>query len=159
MEDRLASHQDSIDEFIKQRANTAKNLSAIPYLEEEFTQCINACGANNMLTRLKTTLASAGGKIQIIFVKSGDELPVFDGEIAWGHAGAYVTVFALESEKDSKEGRQKIIGRLFHEIRARSTRAKKLFDEGLKTENPAALEEISAFIKFTELLFCFIQNL
>lgn len=147
MDERLAAHQDPIDEFIKARANTAKGLSSIPYLEEEFMRCIGACNATNMLTRLKTTLTSAGGKIQVIFVKSEDELPVFDGQRAWGHAGTYVTVFALESEKNSKEGRRKIIGRLFHEIRARSTRAKELFDQELNTKNPTTPEEIAAFIR------------
>jgi DNA mismatch repair ATPase MutS len=147
MEERLTVHQESIDEFIKQHANTAKGLSAIPHLEEEFMSCISTCNATNMLTRLKTTLASAGGRIQVISVRSEDALPVFDGERAWGHAGTYVTVFALENEKDSKEGRRKIIARLVHEIRARSTRAKELFDEELKTKNPTTPEEISAFIR------------
>jgi len=147
MEERLIAHQDPIDEFIKQRANTAKGLSGVPYLEEEFMRYVNACGANNMLTRLKTTLTSAGGKIQVIFVKSEDDLPVFEGAKVWGHAGTYVTVFALETEKDSKEGRRKIIARLFHEMRARSTRAKELFDEKLKLEAPTTPEGISAFIR------------
>lgn len=146
MEERLASHQEPIDEFIKQNSGRAKSLSAIPYLEEEFMRSINACGANSMLTRLKTTLASAGGKVQIIFVKNENELPIFDGQKAWGHAGTYVTVFALESEKDSKEGRKKIIGRLLHEIRARSTRAKELFDEEFKGQKLTTEEEIIAFI-------------
>lgn len=146
VEARLIAHQDPIDESIKQNVGKAKNLSSIPYLEEEFAQYINDCGAKNMLTRLKTTLIFAGGKIQVIFVKSEDELPVFYGERAWGHAGTYVTAFALESEKDSGEGRRKIIARLFHEIRARSTRAKELFDEELKNKTPATPEEISAFI-------------
>ncbi|MFH1593157.1 MAG: hypothetical protein ABID09_00495 [Candidatus Omnitrophota bacterium] len=153
MEDRLAAHQDPIDEFIKQNAIKAKGLSSIPYLEEEFMRCVNACGANNMLTRLKTTLTSAGGKIQVIFVKSEGELPVFYGERAWGHAGTYVTVFALESEKDSREGRRKIIARLFHEMRARSTRAKELFDEEFENQNPATPEEITAFIRSTRERF------
>ena len=100
MEERLTAHQDPIDEFIKQRFNTAKGLSAVPYLEDEFMSCVNACGANNMITRLKTTLTSAGGKLQVIFVKSENELPVFDGQRVWGHAGTYVTVFALETEKN-----------------------------------------------------------
>ncbi|MDP2913534.1 MAG: ATP-binding protein [Candidatus Omnitrophota bacterium] len=147
MEERLAAHQDPIDEFIKQNSGKAKGLSAIPYLEEEFMQCINACGAKNMLTRLKATLTSAGGKMQVVFVKSEDKLPVFEGKKAWGHAGTYVTVFALEGEKSSEEGRRKIISRLFHEIRARSTRAKELFDEELKTKSPTSPEEISAFIR------------
>ncbi len=149
MEERLAAHQDPIDGFIKQNAGKAKALSAIPYLEEEFMRRINACGANNMLTRLKTTLTSSGGKIQVIFVKSEDGLPIFEDRKAWGHAGTYVTVFALEGEKDSEEGRRKIMARLFHEIRARSTRAKELFDEELKNQNPATPEEISAFIRST----------
>ena len=147
MEERLTAHQDPIDEFIKQRANTAKGLSGVPYLEEEFMRCVNACGANNMLTRLKTTITSAGGKIQVIFVKSEDDLPVFESAKAWGHAGTYVTVFALETEKNSKEGRRKIIARLFHEMRARSMRAKELFDEKLKLETPTTPEGISAFIR------------
>lgn len=147
MEERLSAHQDPIDEFIKQNVGKAKNLSAIPYLEDEFDQYIDAYGARNMLTRLKTTLVSAGGKIQIIFVKSEDELPVFDSAKAWGHAGTYVTAFALESEKDSKEGRRKIIARLFHEIRARSARAKELFDEEFGKKKLNAPEEISDFLR------------
>lgn len=153
MEGRLAAHQEPIDEFIKQRANKAKNLSSIPYLEEEFIGLINACNANNMLARLKTTLASAGGRIQVIFVKNENELPIFEGKKILGHSGAYITVLALESEKDSKEGRRKIIARLFHEIRARSTRAKELFDEELKNKNPTTSEEISAFIRSTRERF------
>ena len=37
MDERLTAHQDPIDEFIKQNVSKAKNLSAIPYLEDEFT--------------------------------------------------------------------------------------------------------------------------
>ncbi|OGW77035.1 MAG: hypothetical protein A3C51_03160 [Omnitrophica bacterium RIFCSPHIGHO2_02_FULL_46_20] len=147
MEERLAAHQEPIDEVIKEHSNKAKNLSSIPHLEEEFIGLINACNADNMLARLKTTLASAGGRIQVIFVKNENELPVFEGKKIWGHAGAYITAFALEGEKDSKEGRGKIIARLFHEIRARSTRAKELFDEEFENKNPDTPEEISAFIR------------
>lgn len=147
MEERLAAHQEPIDEVIKQRANKAKNLSSIPRLEEEFIGLINACNANNMLARLKTTLASAGGRIQVIFVKNENELPIFEGKKIWGHSGTYITVLALESEKETKEGRMKIIARLFREIRARSTRAKELFDEEFKNQNPTTPEEISAFIR------------
>ncbi len=147
MEERLAEHQEPIDEFIKQHANKAKSLSAIPNLQEEFTHCVDVCGANNMFARLKTTLVSAGGSMQVIFVRGEDELPVFDRKKAWGHAGTYVTVFALESEKDTKEGRRKIVGRLLHEIRARSTRAKELFDEEFDKQKPATPEGIAAFIK------------
>ena len=147
MEKRLGAHQDPIDEFIKQHANKAKNLSAIPHLGEEFISLINACNANNMLARIKTTLASTGGQIQVIFVKSEDELPIFEGKKVWGHTGTYVTAFALESEKGTQEGRRKIIGRLFHEIRARSKRAKELFDEEFVEQKPSTPEQIDAFIK------------
>ncbi|MCX5677689.1 MAG: hypothetical protein NTY76_01075 [Candidatus Omnitrophica bacterium] len=153
MEERLIAHQDPIDEFIKDHANLTKSLSSIPYLEEDFKACITACGADNMLNRLKVTLSSSECRIQVIFVKSEDELPIFSGKKVWGHSGTYVTVFALDNEKDSKEGRRKIIARLFHEIRARSTKAKELFDEEFKDKNPTTSEEISAFIISTRKRF------
>ena len=146
MEEHLAEHQDPIDDVIYQNRNKAKSLSSIPHLKKEFKDCINACSANAMLTRLEATLIAAGGKIQVIFVKREKDLPIFEGRRAWGHAGTYITVFALEREKYSKKGRRKIIGRLFHEMRARSTRAKELFDEELKTQNPITSEEISLFL-------------
>ncbi len=147
MEERLVAHQGPIDELIRQNSTKARSLSAIPYLEEEFMGIIDACGAANMLTRLNTTLRSSGGKIQVIFVKNEDDLPLFEGRRAWGHAGAYISAFALEDEKHSKEGRRKIIARLFHEIRARSTRAKELFDEGLIAKNPDTPQNINSFIR------------
>lgn len=147
MEERRAAHQAPIDEFIKQNANMTKELSSIPYLEKEFMDCVNACDANNMLSRLKTTLNFTGGKIQVIFVGSEDELPAFEGRKVWGHAGTYVTVFALESEKGSTEGRRKIIGRLLHEIRARSTRAKQLFDLAEQNKTLDSTEKIENFIR------------
>jgi hypothetical protein len=137
MERRLDAHQGPIDEFIKQHATKARGLSGIPYLEDEFVECVDACGAKNMFARLKTTLISAGGQIQVIFVDSESDLPTFEGKKVWGHAGTFVTVFALENEKETPEGRRKIIARLFHEIRARSTRARELFDKAVAQKEPA----------------------
>jgi hypothetical protein len=129
MEDSLAAHQKPIDEFIRTHSAKVAPLSAIPDLVKELIACIRGCDAENMLTRLKTTLSSAGGQIQVIFAKTEEDLPMLGEKRVWGHAGRYVTAFALESEKLTKEGRRKIIGRLFHEIRARSKRAKELFDD------------------------------
>lgn len=153
MEEKLASHQQPIDDFIKDRANRTKKLSAIPHLEEELARCVEDCGASNMLSRLKTTLTAAGGQIQIIFVDSEDELPVFDGKKVWGHAGKYITVFALKNEEGTQDGRRKIIGRLFHEIRARSTKAKELFDQEFREEKPSTVEQIEASIKSSQERF------
>ncbi|MDO8525353.1 MAG: hypothetical protein Q7S07_02575, partial [Candidatus Omnitrophota bacterium] len=113
-------------------------------------QCIDACGAGDMLGRLKSKLASAGGRIQVIFFKNERELEKLwrlTGQKVWGHAGTYVTAFALESERDSPKGRSRIIARLFHEIRARSTAAKDQFEKEYKRNRPATPEEISAFTK------------
>ncbi|MCX5677547.1 MAG: methyltransferase [Candidatus Omnitrophica bacterium] len=126
MEEERVLHREDMDEVIERHAKNAKDLfdaSSLEDLKKEFMERIVDCGANNMLSRLKATLASTGGQVQVIFVKSEDELPVFEGKKVWGHAGTSVTAFALESEKDSKEGRREIIARLFHEIRARSTLA------------------------------------
>jgi len=80
-------------------------------------------------------------KIQIIFVKNEDELPVFEGSPVWGHAGAYITVFVLEGEETTVDGRRAIIGRIFHEIRARSTRAKNLFRAEFDKRKPATVKK------------------
>ncbi|MDD5422692.1 MAG: hypothetical protein PHT32_04645, partial [Candidatus Omnitrophica bacterium] len=145
MTKRLDAHQATIDEFIEQNASRAKKLSAVPFLEEEFRRSIEACGAGNMLIRLNAALASTGGRIQIIFVEKKGDLPALDEKPVWGHAGKYVTVFALEGEKDTKQGRRMIAARLFHEIRARSTAAKILFEKEYGKHKPTAPEEIAAF--------------
>ena len=153
MEDRIAAHQANIDTFIKQHVNKAKGLLSIPYLEDEFTQCVKACNAEDMINRLKTTLTYTGGKIQIIFLEENEQPPKFEGKNVWGHAGTYITVFALESEKDSREGRRKIIARIFHEIRARSTSAKKLFEKEFSRNKPATPVEIETFTKLFQEKF------
>lgn len=142
MEERLATHQDTIDEFIKQHASKAKSLSQIPGLKDKFMQCIKDCNAENMFSRLETTLAYQGGSIQVIFLDKDENPPKFEGKDVWGHAGTYITVFARKDD-DKKE----MLARLFHEIRARSKRAKELFDEEFDKERPVTQEQIDAFTK------------
>ncbi len=101
----------------------------IRVLGAEFGDAIRMSGATGTLAGLKRVLESTGGDIQIAFVNSEAELPVYQGERVWGHAGTYVTAFALPSEMHTPEGRRKIIARLFHEIRARSHKPEQPLDE------------------------------
>jgi len=156
-------HQTDIDEIIERygKANEAKILPEVKYysygleqnFQDYFENAIEACGAENMLTRLYFALleekeggSHGRGAIQIIFVDSEDDLPEFKEtpnskpKKVWGHAGRYVTVFALRDEQNTEEGRRRILGRLFHEIRARSRRAKEL----LEGRDPATREEVYA---------------
>ena len=158
-----ARHQTDIDEIIKRygEAREAKTLPEVKYysygLEQSFqdyvVDAIEACGAEGMLARLYLALfeekegrSHGRGAIQIIFVDSENDLPEFKEtpdskpKKVWGHAGRYVTVFALRDEQNTEEGRRRILGRLFHEIRARSRRARELFQERL----PATKAEVQA---------------
>ena len=152
------SHQKPIDTVIERLAKNTRNtkdlLSAtdhdITTLREEFMVCIKENGALDTLDKLKITLRDTGGRMQVIFVKSEDELPVYKGKKVWGHAGKYVTVFALENELASENGRQKIIGRFFHEMRARSTSSKKLFNEKFRIQRPSTREALSELIRSVE---------
>lgn len=145
MLERQDAHQVPIDDVIYRNRGKAKRLSGD--LEKDCNDLIAACKAENMFTRLTETLRAQGGQIQVIFVKSADELPVFDNKRVWGHAGTYVTVFALEGEDKTPEGRKKILGRLFHEIRARSTKAQEMFDAGLDGHTFSNEDEIDAYIR------------
>lgn len=161
---KCANHQGPIDKFILEHSGRAKSLYAVVNLNQEFEACIEACKANTMLTRLRDTMRQSGpGQIQVIFLRQDEKPREFDGKPVWGHAGTYVTVFVSKEEEDALNGRneeealkakRKIVGRLFHEIRARSKRAKELFDKawgkkwaGEWKQNPPAPGEIDAFIK------------
>ncbi|MDD5428468.1 MAG: hypothetical protein PHI58_04440 [Candidatus Omnitrophica bacterium] len=146
MEERNQLH-DPIDAFIKDRASKAKSLSVVPNLEEEFMQAIDASGARDMLSRLKARLMEEGGKIQLIPLDENEAPPQLDNKDVWGHAGTYITVFAREDEAGTKEGRRAIIARLFHEIRARSTKAKELFEKEYKRQKFETSKDVGDFVR------------
>ncbi|HPM42797.1 MAG TPA: hypothetical protein PLV52_03105, partial [Candidatus Omnitrophota bacterium] len=129
MERRLVSHQDTIDAFIESHAQNIRALSEIPGLQDEFNRCVASSDAAETIERLNAALSDARARIQVIVLQDESELPrLDDGTVIWGHAGTYVTVFALAEEIGSWESNRSIVARLFHEIRARSTRSKQLFD-------------------------------
>jgi len=147
----------AIDTVIERyaRVGSALAFSQINYpLGSEFYDiAIDNCKADAMLDRLHQNLFKDGGRIQVIFVDSEDDLPEFqespDSEPVkvWGHAGTYITVFALTGEETTEEGRRKIIGRIFHEIRARSTLLDDLYNDA-KTRPATRREATAALARF-----------
>ena len=122
-------HEESVDVFIKKYADKSIALKDIPELNAEFMAAIISCGANDMLDRLNKALEARGGRIQIIFVDKEDELPVFKSYTIFGHAGTYITVFAIRGQEKTDIGRREIIARIFHEIRKRSIIARERFNK------------------------------
>ncbi|HAZ10228.1 MAG: hypothetical protein A2047_03000 [Omnitrophica bacterium GWA2_41_15] len=158
MQQKYEEHETSLDKKIKELAKDSKSLSEISGLENEFIAIIKDGGFENMLEKLNIVLGNTGGRIQVIFVEDETKLPQFEGKSVWGHAGTFITVFAVREKGENEEAvendeniRKRIIGRIFHEIRARSTIAKKRFDE----VNWAALSESEAEAKIRELLSSF----
>jgi len=144
MNTRLTEHQDYIDETIKHYAEEhlgdVKSLEELPKIKKEFSESIIL--SEGEIITLGKVLRESGGRIQVMFVESKAELPVFEGKAVWGHAGTYVTVFALYSEKDTEAGIKKIVARIYHEIWARSKRAKDLYNEEIRKTQPKTPEEV-----------------
>jgi len=137
----------AIDTIIKNLSERAMSLNHsedtdVMALSLEFREAISACEAEHMLDRLEKVLLKTGGEIQIIEVDRESELPQLNDRTVWGHAGKYITIFALKGELATIRGRAKIIGRLFHEIRARSTRARDIWNEALNQEGPTSIPEV-----------------
>jgi hypothetical protein len=153
MQQRLEDHQGPIDEFIRIGAENAEKqstgqkldrelkdceaLEGLSELEEEYVKFIEHCSATEMQRELESTLHKNDGKLQVRFVDDESELPTFKGEKVWGHAGKFITAFALRGEMETKIGRRKIIARFAHEIRARSTRAEEILEKAFKEKAPA----------------------
>lgn len=157
MEERLSNHRASIDvsigTYVNQHPDRVKSLTRDDYserekdialLKKEFEDCIcgdNRCDAADTYSRLRDKLEHNRGDIQVILLDSEDELPLFEGKRVWGHAGTYVTAFGIKGDEATENGRRAIIGRLFHEIRARSTRARDKFNDDFFSEDPQTLNE------------------
>jgi len=146
MNERLADHQKYIDESIKEyaegHADSVVSLTDLSGINDVFRESVKLSKGEDAVKDMEDVLASSGGRIQVMFIENNNRLSVFDGKIVWGHAGTYVTVFALESEKDTEKGRRKIVARIFHEIWARSRRAKDLYDAEIKKKNPKTAKEV-----------------
>ncbi|MDD5427994.1 MAG: amylo-alpha-1,6-glucosidase [Candidatus Omnitrophica bacterium] len=145
-----------IAKFVEDRSDKARKLSYISGLEDDFRQCVKASDAEGMFIRLKSTLIADGGKIQLIILDKGETPPKkLGGESVWGYADKDITVFVSDDEWEilkndqtaAKETKRKIIARLFHEIRARSTKAKELFEKGYGRDKPDASAEVPQFVR------------
>ena len=109
-------HQIDIDVIISSLITQAQGVSVSQELNQELSDAINQSGLQAVYELCNNVLKQTGGKIQVIFVDSEDKLPLFNGKRVWGHAGKYITVFALKNESETKEARRKIIARVLHEI-------------------------------------------
>jgi len=136
-------HQIHIDEHILRHRDQIKSISdpLLQPLHHEFNKYIETSDYTEMLSDLNSALAKAGGQIQVLLLKPDQSPPAFYGRTVWGHAGTFVTAYAYENELNSPMLRRKIIGRLFHEIRARSTLLKDKVDKELRLKNPSSLPE------------------
>jgi len=146
MNGRLTLHEETIDgtilDHVADYPEKVERLEDLSEINKKFREGIGLSLGENAVIKLEKVLFSAGGRIQVIFIGHEAELPVFEGKTVWAHAGTYITVFALESERDTEEGKKKIVARLFHEIWARSRRAKDLYDEEIKKKNPKTPKEV-----------------
>ena len=146
MNERLSDHQRFIDESIKEyaegHADSVVSLTDLLGINNVFRESVKLSKGEGAVEQMEEVLASSGGRIQVMFIENENKLSVFDGKIVWAHAGTYITVFALESERDTEKGKKKIVARLFHEIWARSRRAKDLYNEEIKKKNPKTHREV-----------------
>lgn len=140
-----------VEEFIRQNQGRAKNLlSSSSEFNQELKKFIRASDAEDMFVRLKSVLSATGGKLLVIDVNSVKELPKVNGKPVHGYAAGYgydsenkdVVVFRVIG----KDGAKDLIAKIAHEIRARSTAAKILFEKEFKRRKPATQEEIPGFI-------------
>ncbi|MFH1478740.1 MAG: hypothetical protein ABIG92_03065 [Candidatus Omnitrophota bacterium] len=120
----------------------------------EFMDAINKSWLlKSMSERLTNTLGSNDGRIQFIYIDNENDLPVFEGKKVWGHASSkYITVFVKKDELGTQETRKNILARLFHEIRARSTKAREWFDN-VDWNNLASWETAESRLKALEYEF------
>jgi|GEM_PF-1483475 len=146
MNERLSDHQRYIDESIKEyaegHADSVVSVTDLSGINDVFRESVRLSKGEDAVKQMEEVLVSSGGRIQVMFIENENKLSVFEGKIVWGHAGTYVTVFALKSEKNTENGIRKIVGRIFHEIWARSTRAKDLYEEEIRKAQPKTPEEV-----------------
>lgn len=138
--ERYATEEEYRDSVISLLAPDLADPNLIA-LQTEFNTAIDNCGPDvrEMLEeRLIPMLDFTGGDMQLIVVGDENELALFEGDLVWGHAGTYVTRFALPEQLETPEGRAEIIGGFFHEIRDRSSRARQIYNE----RGPANLEAL-----------------
>ncbi|MBL7073169.1 MAG: WD40 repeat domain-containing protein [Candidatus Omnitrophica bacterium] len=151
MNQRLSEHKKFINKAIKDyaenHADSVKGLEDLSGINQKFREGVRLSKGEDAVKGLEEVLSSSDGRIQVIFVKNSNALPIFEGKMVWGHAGTYVTAFALESERDTIEGKKKIVARLIHEIWARSTRAKQLYDEEVEQKNPKTPKDVQKAAK------------
>jgi|GEM_PF-4784765 len=120
--DRLYSLTGKIDpnhEFAQERMAIRKALE----------KAIIDSGANGLLARLEnetevfdrsTRILKKGIRIQLLILKNDEKPLIFQGEEVKGHASnKYITIFVKENELSNIPN---IVGKIFHEIRARSHR-------------------------------------
>ncbi len=146
MEERYKKHEEAIDRAIDRLSSRAKPLRTLPELQDEYivamkdVKYMQDMKGRNVNDRLNQ-ITARGEFIQVIFVDTEGDLPeVVDEETGerkkvWEHAGIYITVFAVRSNgetedalKASQDIRRRIVGRIFHGIRARSTLAMEMFE-------------------------------
>lgn len=152
MQNLYVMHENDIDTIIQDFARQGKiePLSKFPELYAEFIKTIEESAANDMYERLDNILGNAKEKIQIILIDNYNELPVFDGKKVWGHAGIYITVFAKRGSEKTEQGEKAIIGKIFHEIRARSTSAENMFNSRMPNNIWKARSLMKEFDKKSE---------
>ncbi|MFA5146730.1 MAG: 4-alpha-glucanotransferase [Candidatus Omnitrophota bacterium] len=141
MQRRYDLHNDkSIDPFIRSHIDSIYSLTGTIDPDHDFAaerkaarraleEALAKSGAEDLLDRLESKIKvfnkatgkiETGARIQLLLLKNGERFPVFEGEEARGHASnKYLTVFVREGELSDIPS---IVGRIFHEIRARSHR-------------------------------------
>ena len=125
----ILSHLDSIYTLtgrIDPNLDFAQERLAIRKILEKSMKDSGAAGLLDRLENKTKVLNKVTGKIekgiqiQLLVLKNDEKFPVFEGEEARGHASnKYLTIFVRENELSDIPS---IIGKIFHEIRARSHR-------------------------------------
>ncbi|PIU42350.1 MAG: hypothetical protein COS99_00730 [Candidatus Omnitrophica bacterium CG07_land_8_20_14_0_80_42_15] len=153
----------TIDGFIASHIQDLQSLTYIPldspYVNERVNirkaleEALKLSGAESVLTDLEETLTSLGGQIQLLIVDDGVELPKYKDEATGeekevrAHASSkYITVIVRKGELEKGKVADIIpfiIGKIFHEIRARSTRADELAIEA----QPTTEEDVNAVVR------------
>lgn len=119
----LTGRIDPINDF------AAERIAVRSALEEALTNN----GAGGLLNRIEnktnafnkaTGKIEKGVQIQLLVLKNDEKFPIFEGEEVRGHASnKYLTIFVKENElSDISSNMSSIVGKIFHEIRARSHR-------------------------------------